>query len=143
MPHVARAQSATVRMLHIERPTGRCWNLAAARVASFEAANPGVKVEMRSLETEALQTRLPTILQSDSRPTSSIPGRRAGGHAGAAGFLENIAGQIEPAYRAGMMPAAMAQFQRGDQVYGLPYNTAEIGILYNRPRAVRPRRRQP
>ena len=129
----ARAQTpAAVRMLHIEtnRAVLDIWQKAAS---GFEAANPGVKVEMRSLETEAFKARLPTILQSNSRPHLFYSwGGGLVDQQAKAGFLEDIAAQIDPAYRATMMPGAMAEFSRGAAIYGLPYNTARIGLLYNR-----------
>ena len=132
-PTVLRAQTpTTVRMLHIEtnRAVLDIWQKAAGE---FEAANPGVKIEMRSLETEAFKARLPTILQSNSRPHLFYSwGGGLVDQQAKAGFLEDISAQVEPAYRATMMPAAMAQFTRGSAVHGLPYNTAQIGLLYNR-----------
>jgi raffinose/stachyose/melibiose transport system substrate-binding protein len=131
-PSVAHAQSTTIRMLHIEtnRAVLDIWQKAAA---AFEAANAGVKIEMRSLEAEAFKTRLPTILQSDSRPHIFYSwGGQVVDLQAKAGFLEDIGGQIDPTLKQAMMPAAMAQFTRAGRVYGLPYNTAEIGILINR-----------
>jgi raffinose/stachyose/melibiose transport system substrate-binding protein len=132
-PGILRAQTQTaVRMLHIEtnKAVLDIWQKAAS---TFEATNPGVKIEMRSLETEAFKARLPTILQSNSRPHLFYSwGGGLVDQQAKAGFLEDISAQVEPAYRETLMPAAMAQFARGPAVYGLPYNTAQIGLLYNR-----------
>ena len=58
----------TVTMLHVsEDKTTQPW----ARIAKdYEAAHPGVKVEVKYLENEAFKAKLPTMLQADkSRPS--------------------------------------------------------------------------
>ena len=132
-PRIAGAQAAeTVRLLNIEtnRDVLAIWNRT---VASFEAKTPNVKVEMRTLETEAFKTRLPTILQSDTRPHIfySWGGGLVKTQADA-GMLEDISKQMDPSVSAKMAKAALAQFAHGDKLYGLPYNTAEVGLLINR-----------
>ncbi len=133
MPSITRGQSAhTIRVLHIEtnRQVLDIWQKAATE---FEKANSGAKIEFQGLETQAFKTRLPTMLQSDSRPHIfySWGGGLVDTHA-KAGFLEDISGQLDGAYRATMMRSATAQFTRGEKTYGLPYNANEIGILFNR-----------
>lgn len=133
MPSITRGQSAnTVRVLHIEtnKQVLEIWQKAATE---FEKANSGSKIEFQGLETQAFKTRLPTMLQSDSRPHIfySWGGGLVDTHA-KAGFLEDISGQVDEKYRATLMRSATAQFTRGEKIYGLPYNTNEIGILFNR-----------
>jgi raffinose/stachyose/melibiose transport system substrate-binding protein len=57
-----------VRVLHIlESPKAReIWRAAADR---YEKAHPGVKVEFDFLENEAFKAKLPTLLQSNDRPS--------------------------------------------------------------------------
>ena len=132
-PQLARAQAAqTVRLLNIEtnKDVLAIWNKAAA---SFEAKHPNVKIELRTLETEAFKTRLPTILQSDTKPHIfySWGGGLVKTQADA-GMLEDIAPQIDASANGKMAKAAIDQFSRDGKVYGLPYNTAEVGILINK-----------
>ena len=61
------AADTTVKWLHIEvNPAQvKIWEEVAR---AYEAAHPGVKVEMQFLENEAYKAKLPTILQSKDRP---------------------------------------------------------------------------
>jgi raffinose/stachyose/melibiose transport system substrate-binding protein len=118
-------------MLHVEtnRSVLDIW-MRSAR--AFESRTPGVRVEMRSMETEAFKARLPTILQSDTRPHIIYSwGGSLVDEQLRAGMLEDITDRIGTATVAAMMPAATAQLSRGGRLYGLPYNTGEIGLLIN------------
>src|SRR5947199_9809795 len=57
----------TVKWLHLEvNPAQvKIWEEVAR---AYEAAHPGVKIEMQFLENEAYKAKLPTILQSTDRP---------------------------------------------------------------------------
>ena len=133
MPARGNAQApATVRMLHIEtnKAVLAIWERSAK---AFEGANPGVKIEMRGMETGAFKARLPTILQSDTRPHLFYSwGGALVDQQARAGLLEDISGQVDAGYLAKLMPVALDQFTRGGKLFGLPYNTAEIGILINK-----------
>src|SRR6266478_5479679 len=61
------AADTTVKWLHIEvNPAQvKIWEGVAR---AYEAAHPGVKIEMQFLENEAYKAKLPTILQSKDRP---------------------------------------------------------------------------
>ena len=59
----------TIRLLHLQDNPGivTLWTKIAK---DFEAANPGVKVELQYLENEALKAKLPTLLQSPDAPAT-------------------------------------------------------------------------
>jgi raffinose/stachyose/melibiose transport system substrate-binding protein len=61
------AAETTVKWLHIEvNPAQvKIWEEVAR---TYEAAHPGVKIEIQFLENEAYKAKLPTILQSKDRP---------------------------------------------------------------------------
>src|ERR1700692_3680274 len=61
------AAETTVKWLHIETNPAqvKIWEEGAR---AYEAAHPGVRIEMQFLENEAYKAKLPTILQSKDRP---------------------------------------------------------------------------
>ena len=65
-PRAAQA-AVTVRWLHIEQNTDVA-AFYADMARRFEAARPGVKVELQYLENESFKKKLTTLLQSPDRP---------------------------------------------------------------------------
>ena len=125
------AADTTVKWLHIEvNPAQvKIWDEVAR---AYEAAHPGVKVEMQFLENEAYKAKLPTILQSKDRP--HVIYSWAGGVLKAqieAGVLEDITDQVK-GYSDTITPAALAAFTQNDRVYGLPIALSQVGFLYNK-----------
>ena len=125
------AADTTVKWLHIEvNPAQvKIWDEVAR---AYEAAHPGVKVEMQFLENEAYKAKLPTILQSKDRP--HIIYSWAGGVLKAqieAGVLEDITDQVK-GYSDTITPAALAAFTQNGRVYGLPIALSQVGFLYNK-----------
>ena len=121
------AADTTVKWLHIEvNPAQvKIWEEVAR---AYEAAHPGVKVEMQFLENEAYKAKLPTILQSKDRP--HIIYSWAGGVLKAqieAGVLEDITDQVK-GYSDTIAPAALAAFtQNGKRLR--PADRAVAGRL--------------
>src|SRR3982750_3655008 len=120
MAAAGAAADTTVKWLHIEvNPAQvKIWEEVAR---AYEAAHPGVKIEMQFLENEAYKAKLPTILQSKDRP--HIIYSWAGGVLKAqveAGVLEDITDQVK-SYGDSIAPAAVAAFTQNGRVYGLPY----------------------
>src|SRR5438477_1104968 len=125
------AADTTVKWLHIEvNPAQvKVWEEVAR---AYEAAHPGVKVEMQFLENEAYKAKLPTILQSKDRP--HIIYSWAGGVLKAqveAGVLEDITDSVK-GYSDQIAPAALAAFTQNGRVYGLPISLSQVGFLYNK-----------
>src|SRR5262245_18766050 len=107
----ANAETA-VKWLHIEANPAqvKIWE-AVAR--NYEAAHPGVRIEMQFLENEAYKAKLPTILQSKDRP--HIIYSWAGGVLKSqieAGVLDDITDQVK-GYTNSITPAALAAFSQG------------------------------
>src|SRR3954452_11621770 len=105
----AAAADTTVKWLHLEMNPAqeKIWEEVAR---AYEAAHPGVKVELQFLENEAYKAKLPTILQSKDRP--HIIYSWAGGVLKAqveAGVLEDITDQAK-SYGDSIAPAAVAAF---------------------------------
>jgi len=127
----AAAADTTVKWLHIEvNPAQvKIWDEVAR---AYEAAHPGVKIEMQFLENEAYKAKLPTILQSKDRP--HIIYSWAGGVLKTqieAGVLEDITDQVK-GYSDTITPAALAAFTQNGRVYGLPIALSQVGFLYNK-----------
>jgi raffinose/stachyose/melibiose transport system substrate-binding protein len=127
----AAAADTTVRWLHIEiNPAQvKIWEEVAR---AYEAAHPGVRIEMQFLENEAYKAKLPTVLQSRNRP--NIIYSWSGGVLKAqieAGLLEDITDQVK-GYSDTVTPAALAAFSQGGRVYGLPIAMSQVGFFYNR-----------
>jgi raffinose/stachyose/melibiose transport system substrate-binding protein len=125
------AADTTVKWLHIEvNPAQvKIWDEVAR---AYEAAHPGVKVEMQFLENEAYKAKLPTILQSKDRP--HVIYSWSGGVLKTqieAGVLEDITDQVK-GYSDTITPAALAAFTQNDRVYGLPTALSQVGFLYNK-----------
>lgn len=127
----AAAADTTVKWLHIEVDPAqvKIWEEIAR---AYEAAHPGVKIEMQFLENEAYKAKLPTILQSKDRP--HIIYSWAGGVLKAqveASVLEDITDQVK-GYSDTIAPAALAAFTQNGRVYGLPVALSQVGFLYNK-----------
>jgi len=127
----AAAADTTVKWLHIEANPAqvKIWEEVAR---AYEAAHPGVRIEMQFLENEAYKAKLPTILQSKDRP--HIIYSWAGGVLKAqieAGVLEDITDQVK-GYSDTITPAALAAFTQNGRVYGLPIALSQVGFLYNK-----------
>lgn len=128
-----RARDAnSVHVLHIEtnREVLSIWQAAARR---FTARHPGTTVEFRVMEPKSFQSRMSTLLQSDSRPHlfyswggASLDALRA------AGLLADITDRLSPGTVAGLMPKALGAYRRQGRLYGLPYLATEIGLIANR-----------
>lgn len=127
----AAAADTSVKWLHIEANPAqvKLWEEAAR---AYEAAHPGVKVEMQFLENESYKAKLPTILQSKDRP--HIIYSWSGGVLKAqieAGVLDDITDQVK-GYSDSIAPAALAAFTQNGRVYGLPIALSQVGFLYNK-----------
>jgi raffinose/stachyose/melibiose transport system substrate-binding protein len=125
------AAGTTVKWLHIEtNPVQvKIWEEVAR---AYEAAHPGVSIDMQFLENEAYKAKLPTILQSKDRP--SIIYSWAGGVLKSqieAGVVEDITDQVK-GYSDTITPAALAAFSQHGRIFGLPIALSQVGFLYNK-----------
>lgn len=121
----------TVKWLHLEvNPSQvKLWEEMAR---AFEAANPGVKIDMQFLENEAYKAKLPTMLQSRDRP--HIIYSWAGGVLKSqveAGVLEDITAQVKD-HAANLAPGAVEAFTVNGKIYGLPHAVSQVGFMVNK-----------
>lgn len=126
------AADVTVRLLHVNNVEGvqALWNQIAR---DFEAANPGVTIDVQYLENEAFKAKLPTLLQSEERP--NIIYSWGGGVMDAqieAGYIEDITDAAAD-FKDRLAPAGVAAFTRDGRQYGVPIYLTEVVIFFNKP----------
>lgn len=126
------AAETTVHWLHIEQnPEIAAYMEEAAR--AYEAANPGVTIEMQFLENEAFKAKLPTILQSDDRP--DIFYSWGGGvfqSQARAGVLGDITAEMNDGWADTLSPAGVNAFTHDGVVHGAPMLVSEVVFWYNK-----------
>jgi len=105
-----------------------------AAAAEYEAAHPGVKIELPFLENEAFKAKLTTLLQSNEAP--DIFHSWGGGvfyEQAAAGVLRPIEGVLSQAAKDDQGTAGVAAFTAPDgHIYGVARDVAEVVIWYNK-----------
>jgi raffinose/stachyose/melibiose transport system substrate-binding protein len=122
----------TVTMLHVseDKTTQALW---AEIAKDYEAAHPGVKIEVKYLENEAFKAKLPTMLQADaSRP--SLFYSWGGGVMDAqakAGFLKDVTADVA-AVEANMAPTAGEAFKVDGKAVGVPFDQGVVSFFYNK-----------
>ena len=99
----------------------------------YNAAHPGVNVQVKYLENEAFKAKLPTMLQADeSRPDLFYSW--GGGVMQAqdkAGFLKDITKDVAP-WESELSPTAVDAFKVDGQVVGVPFEVGEVVFYYNK-----------
>ncbi|RBP16119.1 carbohydrate ABC transporter substrate-binding protein (CUT1 family) [Roseiarcus fermentans] len=120
-----------VTVLHVsENPAQRgLWEKIAA---DYNASHKGVNVQMKYLENEAFKAKLPTMLQSDSRPDLFYSW--AGGVMQAqdkAGFLKDITADVATVDQT-LSPTAVDAFKVDGKVVGVPFEQGEVVFYYNK-----------
>ncbi len=120
-----------VTVIHVsENPAQRAlWEKIAA---DYNAAHKGVNVQMKYLENEAFKAKLPTMLQSDSRPDLFYSW--AGGVMQAqqkAGFLKDITADVATVDQT-LSPTAVEAFKVDGKVVGVPFEQGEVVFYYNK-----------
>lgn len=103
-------------------------------VKEYEAANPGVKIELPFLENEAFKAKLTTLLQSNDAP--DIFHSWGGGvfyEQAASGVLRDVTGLITQEAKDEIGTAGVAAFTAPDgKIYGLARDVSEVVLWYNK-----------
>jgi raffinose/stachyose/melibiose transport system substrate-binding protein len=128
----AATADITVRMLHVEQnqDIAGFWNDIARR---YEAAHPGVKVEVQYLENEAYKKKLTTLLQSPDKP--NIIYSWGGGvlrEQVRAGVIEDLTATMDASWKERFIPAAVQAYTLENKIYGVPMHTSQVGFFYNK-----------
>jgi raffinose/stachyose/melibiose transport system substrate-binding protein len=108
--------------------------LMNAAVKEYEAANPGVKIELPFLENEAFKAKLTTLLQSSDAP--DVFHSWGGGvfyEQAAAGVLRPIEGVLTQEAKDAQGTAGVSAFTAPDgHIYGIARDVSEVILWYNK-----------
>ncbi len=109
-------------------------DLEGGRSTGTEGANPGVKVQFNYLENEAFKAKLPTLLQSNDRPSAFHTWGGGVMHEQVnSGICKDITKQVsEGGFNETFYPATYQNFVVDDKAYGLPNDLAPIVFWYNK-----------
>ena len=103
-------------------------------VAEYEAAHPGINVELPFLENEAFKAKLTTLLQSNEAP--DVFHSWGGGvfyEQAAAGVLRPIEDVLSEEAKAAQGTAGVSAFTAPDgHIYGIARDVAEVVLWYNK-----------
>ncbi len=106
------------------------WRSAADE---YEKSHPGVKVQFDYLENEAFKAKLPTLLQSNDRP--SVFHSWGGGvmkEQVQSDVCQDITSRITGEFKDSFYPAGIQNFTVDGKLYGLPNDVAPIVFWYNK-----------
>ncbi|HWJ73197.1 MAG TPA: extracellular solute-binding protein [Kaistia sp.] len=125
----------TVKWMHLNTDPGigAAWDEI---VKHYEAAHPGVKIEMQFLENEAFKAKLPTLLQSNDPPHLFYTwGGGVLAAQAATGAIKDVTeamdadgGKLKAVYS----PALVNGLTVDGKIYAVPYQTGLVSFYYNK-----------
>ncbi|MEJ8824155.1 extracellular solute-binding protein [Variovorax humicola] len=121
-----------VRLMHVDQnpDVTTFYNDVARR---FEAAHPGVKVDIQYLENESYKKKLTTLLQSPDKP--NILYSWGGGvlrEQVKAGVIEDLTAPMNSGWKDTLMAASVPPYVIDGKIYGVPFQTSQVGFFYNK-----------
>lgn len=132
----AAVADVTVDVLSINRDAATWQGLYTDAVASYEAANPGVKINLQLMEDEAFKQKLPTLLQSDAAPDMFFSW--SGGvfyEQAEQGFLRALDDATVSEWQQDLSAGGMAALSHNGKYYGAPEASQNVAIWYNKDHA--------
>lgn len=98
----------------------------------YNAANPGVKVNVNYLENEAFKTKLTTLLQAQT-PPDLFQSWGGGGlrEQAEAGQVQDITSAVS-SWANTVNPGALGMYQVDGKQYGIPFDLGLVGFWYNK-----------
>jgi len=125
------SSSKTIDWWHIQN-TDPMLSVWAGLARDFEAAHPGVKVNITPLENEAFKAKLTTVTQAGNPPGLF--------HSWGGGVLEQqvAAGLVKEfsadasAFLSNVSQNGVKLYQLGGKQYGTPYELGMVGFWYNK-----------
>lgn len=125
------SSSKTIHWWHIQN-TDPMLSVWAGLAKEFEAAHPGVKVDITPLENEAFKAKLTTVTQAGNPPDlfhswgGGVLEQQVG-----AGLVKELAGDAA-SFLSNVSPNGVKLYQIGGKQYGTPYELGMVGFWYNR-----------
>jgi raffinose/stachyose/melibiose transport system substrate-binding protein len=105
-------------------------------IAAYEAAHPGVNVEMQFLAGDAMMAKLPTLLSSPAAPDAFYTwGGGVMRELSETGTLKDLTAEFDAdggAWRNSYSPAAVSAFSDNGKVWAVPYKFAMVSFYYNK-----------
>jgi raffinose/stachyose/melibiose transport system substrate-binding protein len=127
----AASGSKTINWWHIAN-TDPMLSVWAKLARDFEAAHPGVKVNITPLENEAFKAKLTTVTQAGNPP--DIFHSWGGGvleQQVNAGLVREFSGDAK-AFLGNLAPNGVKLYEVGGKQYGVPYELGMVGFWYNK-----------
>jgi len=127
----AASGSKTINWWHIQN-TDPMLSVWAGLAKQFEAAHPGVKVNITPLENEAFKAKLTTVTQAGNPP--DVFHSWGGGvleQQVAAGLVKELSG-ASASFLESVSPNGVKLYQLGGKQYGTPYELGMVGFWYNK-----------
>ena len=121
-----------VKILHIY-PVPEVLEIWQSAAFAYESANPSVKIEFDYLENEEFKAKLPTLLQSNDRP--SLFHSWGGGvmrELIQAGVCQDITNAIDGDFKDSFYPSGVQAFIAEGRSYGLPDSVGPIVFWHNK-----------
>jgi raffinose/stachyose/melibiose transport system substrate-binding protein len=125
------SSSKTIHWWHIQN-TDPMLSVWAGLAKQFEAAHPGVTVDITPLENEAFKAKLTTVTQAGNPP--GLFHSWGGGvleQQVSAGLVKELAGGAA-SFLSQVSPNGVKLYQIGGKQYGTPYELGMVGFWYNK-----------
>lgn len=131
MPYIARAQSKKIVKMQFWGDTGV--NPEYARVAKeFNAANPGVEVQMVMIPYGQYYQELDTSIQGGAPADLVRFEYQTVGRYGQAGVLIDLTSHFDSNLEADYLPAFWQPVHKDGVLFAIPQNTDTYGVFYNK-----------
>lgn len=127
------AAAETVRVLSIEPNVKEGRDFYAQAKQKFEAANPGITVQIDYMDDTSFKSKLPTLLQSSARPDAFFTWTGGVFHEQAdAGVLKDIKGEVDKAALDTFAQGGINAFTYRGKLDGLPMYAGVVVLFYNK-----------
>ncbi len=124
--------SKTINWWHISNtePLLSTW---AGLAKDFEAAHPGVKINITPLENEAFKAKLTTVTQAGNPPDLFASwGGGALAQQVQAGLVKELTGDLQAFLTSNVSPNGLKLYQVDGKQYGVPTDLGMVGFWYNK-----------
>src|SRR6266478_6172767 len=131
-PSWSGSAESVVKILHIN-PIPKVREIWQAAAVEYGKAHPAVKIQFVYLENEEFKAKLPTVLQSDDRP--SVFHSWGGGvmlEQIQAGACQDVTNAIAGDRKDSFYPTGVQAFMSQGKSYGLPDDVGPIVFWYNK-----------